>query len=132
MTVHKLTDLIAERLADAQEAGTVLEAATVGEVVAQAVADVRARPDVLADELESGPAPDGITTKAWRRHVTASRDLVAQHRTAHPRGRPSLRRRRRAEDVLAAVADNIGITAEEILACRSYAISGDVRAMDGW
>ncbi|WP_153882858.1 hypothetical protein [Streptomyces sp. CB01881] len=40
---------------------------------------------------------------------------------------------RQAEDSgLARLANDIGITTEEILACRRYTISGDVRAMEGW
>ncbi|MEZ0028327.1 hypothetical protein P3T36_006319 [Kitasatospora sp. MAP12-15] len=138
--ISELTALIAERLADAQaEAGTALEAAVVGEIVAQAVADVRARPDVPAAELEMRPAPDGITAEAWRHHVTVGRDLVAQHRAAQHRIGvialevvPAYVADHQAEDVLARVANDIGITTAEILACRRYAISDDVRAMDGW
>ncbi|MFD5437359.1 hypothetical protein ACFWJ4_35085 [Kitasatospora sp. NPDC127067] len=139
--VSELTDLIAARLADAHQdaGGAVLPAGTVGGIVAAAVAEVRARPDIPAAELETGPAPDGITAEAWRRHVSAGRDLVAQHRAAQHRigvlaleTVPAYVGDRQAEDVLARVADDIGITTEEILACRRYAISGDVRAMDGW
>ncbi|MDH6107861.1 hypothetical protein P3T34_000076 [Kitasatospora sp. MAP12-44] len=111
----------------------------VGEIVAQAVADVRARPDVPAAELEMRPAPDGITAEAWRHHVTVGRDLVAQHRAAQHRIGvialevvPAYVADHQAEDVLARVANDIGITTAEILACRRYAISDDVRAMDGW
>ncbi|MFE4397932.1 MULTISPECIES: hypothetical protein [Streptomycetaceae] len=73
--VSELTDLIAERLADAhRDAGdALLPAGTVGGIVAAAVAEVRARPDVPAAEVETGPVPDGITAEAWRRHVSAGR-----------------------------------------------------------
>ncbi len=137
----ELTDLIAERLAEArpEAGGAVLPVEVVGGIVARAVTDVRTRPDVPISELETGPAPDGITTEAWRRHVSAGRDLVAQQRAAQHRIGvlalevvPAYVTDRRAEDVLAAVADDIGITTDEMLACRRYAISGDVRAMDGW
>jgi len=137
----ELTDLIAERLTDAHQdaGGTVLPAKAVGGIVAAAVAEVRARPDIPAAELETGPAPDGITTEAWRRHVSAGRDLVAQQRAAQHRigilaleTVPAYIGDRQAIDVLARVANDIGITTEEILACRRYALSGDVRAMDGW
>ena len=137
----ELTDLIAERLADAQAeaGGRTLPAEVVGGIVARAVTEVRTRPDVPAAELESGPAPDGITAEAWRQHVSAGRDLVAQHRAAQHRLGvlalevvPAYVGDRQAEDVLAPVADDIGLTTAELLACRRYAISGDVRAMDGW
>ncbi|MGX4735079.1 hypothetical protein [Kitasatospora griseola] len=54
--------LTAERLADAHQdaGGAAVPAGTVGGIVAAAVAEVRARPDVPAAELETGPAPDGI------------------------------------------------------------------------
>ncbi|MEU8512843.1 hypothetical protein AB0C76_14805 [Kitasatospora sp. NPDC048722] len=39
---------------------------------------------------------------------------------------------RQAEEVLARIANDIGITTGEILACHRYAISGDVRAMGAW
>ncbi|MFD5922542.1 hypothetical protein ACFVYP_38350 [Kitasatospora sp. NPDC058201] len=117
-----------------------LEAAAVGEIVAQAVTDIRARPDVPAAELEMGPAPDGITTEAWRRHVSAGRDAVTQHRQGqHELGLlalgvvPAYIGDRQAEDAgLARLANDIGITTDELLACRRYAISGDPRAMDSW
>ncbi|MGW2546156.1 hypothetical protein ACWC5I_36140 [Kitasatospora sp. NPDC001574] len=71
--------------------------------------------------------------------MAAGRDLVAQHRAAQHRIGvlalevvPAYVGDRQAEDVLAPVADDIGITTAEMLACRRYAISGDVRAMDGW
>ncbi|MFE2414984.1 hypothetical protein ACFXDE_42335 [Kitasatospora sp. NPDC059408] len=138
----ELTDLIADRLTDAhQEAGgAALPAETVGGIVAAAVAEVRARPDVPAAELETGPAPDGITAEAWRRHVSVGRDAMTQQRAAQL-GIGALALEvmsayvsdRQAEDAgLARLANDIGITTEEILACRRYAISGDVRAMDGW
>ncbi|MFD9597360.1 hypothetical protein ACFWA9_32045 [Kitasatospora sp. NPDC059973] len=137
----ELTDLIAERLADAQAeaSGRPLPAEVVGGIVARAVTEVRDRPDVPASELETGPAPDGITAEAWRRHVSAGRDLVAQHRAAQHRLGvlalevvPAYVGDGQAEDVLAPVADDIGLTIAELVACRRYAISGDVRAMDGW
>ncbi|MFD7732180.1 hypothetical protein ACFV6F_17545 [Kitasatospora phosalacinea] len=138
----ELTDLIAERLTDAHEeaGGAALPAGTVGSIVAAAVAEVRARPDVPAAELETGPAPDGVTTEAWRRHVSAGRDAITQQRAAQLgigalalEVVPAYVSDRQAEDAgLARLANDIGITTEEILACRRYAISGDVRAMDGW
>ncbi|MFE4397950.1 MULTISPECIES: hypothetical protein [Streptomycetaceae] len=116
-----------------------LPAGTVGGIVAAAVAEVRARPDVPAAELETGPAPDGITAEAWRHHVSTRRDLVAQRRAAQHRigvlaleTVPAYVGDRQGEDILALVPNDIGITTEEILACRRYALSGDVRAMDGW
>lgn len=137
----ELADLIAERLTDAHEeaGGAALPAELVGGIVAAAVAEVRARPDVPAAELEMGPVPDGITAEAWRRHVSTGRDLAAQQRAAQHRigvlaleVSPAYVSDRQATEILARVANDIGITAEEILACRRYAISGDVRAMDGW
>ncbi len=123
-----------------QEAGgAALPVEVVGGIIARAVAEVRDRPDVPAAELESGPVPDGITVEAWRRHVSVGRDLVAQQLAAQHRigvlaleVSPAYLSDHQAEDVLARVANDIGIGTEEILACRRYAISGDVRAMDGW
>ncbi|MFJ2781580.1 hypothetical protein [Kitasatospora sp. NPDC087315] len=140
--VSELTDLIAERLTDAPQdaGGAALPARTVGGIVAAAVAEVRARPDVPAAELETGPAPDGITTETWRRHVSVGRDAITQQRAAQLgigalalEVVPAYVSDRQAEDSgLARLANDIGITTAEILACRRYAISGDVRAMDGW
>ncbi|MFF1909616.1 hypothetical protein [Kitasatospora sp. NPDC058218] len=138
----ELTDLIAERLTDAHQSagGTALPAGTVGGIVAAAVAEIRARPDIPAAELETGPTPDGITTEAWRRHLNVGRDAITQQRAAQL-GIGALALEvvsayvsdRQAEDRgLARLANDIGITTEEILACRRYAISGDGRAMDGW
>ncbi|MFE3109742.1 hypothetical protein ACFXKJ_27085 [Kitasatospora indigofera] len=137
----ELTDLIAERLADAQQeaGGATLPVEVVGGIVARAVTDVRARPDIPASELAATDRPDGYAAEEWRRHVTVGRDLVAQHRAAQHRIGvlalevvPAYIADGRAMDVLAPVADDIGITTAEMLACRRYAISGDVRAMDGW
>ena len=71
--------------------------------------------------------------------MSAGRDLVTQHRAAQHRigvlaleVAPAHVADGRAMDVLAPVADDIGITTAELLACRRYALSGDVRAMDGW
>ncbi|MFI8085872.1 hypothetical protein ACIF6L_34420 [Kitasatospora sp. NPDC086009] len=139
--VAELTDLIAERLTDAhQAAGGALPAGAVGGIVAAAVAEVRARPDVPTAELETGPVPDGVTAEAWRRHVSAGRDSITQQRAAQLgigalalEVVPAYVSDRQAEDRgLARLANDIGITTEEILACRRYAISGNVRAMDGW
>lgn len=140
--VSELTDLITERLAQAHQdaGGAALPAEVVGGIVARAVTDVRARPDIPAAELEMGPAPDGITTEAWRRHVSAGRDAITQQRAAQLgigalalEVVPAYVSDRQAEDRgLARLANDIGITTEEILACRRYAISGDVRALDGW
>ncbi|MGE7437036.1 hypothetical protein [Kitasatospora sp. NPDC001175] len=72
--------------------------------------------------------------------MSAGRDLVAQQRAAQHRigilaleTVPAYIGDRQAEDAgLARLANDIGITTEEILACRRYTIAGDVRAMDGW
>ncbi|MGW3044373.1 hypothetical protein ACWC9T_30995 [Kitasatospora sp. NPDC001159] len=138
----ELTDLIAERLTNAhQDAdGAALPAETVDGIVAAAVAEVRARPDIPAAELETGPTPDSITAEAWRRHVSAGRDAITQQRAAQLgigalalEVMPAYVSDRQAEDSgLARLTNDIGITTEEILACRRYALSGDVRAMDGW
>ncbi|MER6365758.1 hypothetical protein [Kitasatospora sp. NPDC001527] len=138
----ELTDLIADRLTAAHQdaGGAAIPTGTVGGIVAAAIAEIRARPDIPAAELETGPAPDGITTEAWRRHVTTGRDAITQHRAAQLgigalalEVVPAHVSDRQAEDTgLARLANDIGITTEEILACRRYALSGDVRAMDGW
>jgi len=109
----ELTGLIAERLAavQADHLDRTLPAELVGGIVARAVTEVRNRPDVPDAGTATGPTPDGITAEAWRRHVAAGREAITQQR---------------------AVQLGIGITTEEILACRRYAISGDPRAMDGW
>ncbi|WP_405363516.1 hypothetical protein OG535_39580 [Kitasatospora sp. NBC_00085] len=110
----ELTDLIADRLTDAHQdaGGAVLPAGTVGGIVAAAVAEVRARPDIPAAELDTGPAPGGFTAEAWRRHVSAGRDPVSQnHATQHRIGVlalevvPACISDRQAEDILARVAD---------------------------
>ncbi|MGW7446955.1 hypothetical protein [Kitasatospora sp. NPDC054795] len=123
--VSELTDLIAERLTGAHQdaGGTMLPAELVRGIVTAAVAEVRARPDVPAVELEAGPAPDGITPEAWRRHVSAGRDLVAQDRAARHRigvlaleVSPAYLSDRQAEDVLARFVNDIGMSTEKILA----------------
>lgn len=74
--------------------GAAIPTKAVGGIVAAAVAEIRAHPDVPAAELETGPTPDGITTEAWRRHVSTGRELTAQHRLGvlalevRPRPRP--------------------------------------------
>ncbi|MFB7672316.1 hypothetical protein ACFC26_12955 [Kitasatospora purpeofusca] len=140
--VSELTGLIAERLTGAhrEAGGAALPAETVGRIVAAAIAEVRARPDIPAAELEAGPVPGGTTAETWRRHVSCGRDAITQHRAAQlGLGAlalgvvPAYVSDRRAEDAgLARLANDIGITTDELLACRRYAISGDVRAMDGW
>ncbi|MFE0457705.1 hypothetical protein ACFW1A_00400 [Kitasatospora sp. NPDC058965] len=136
----ELTDLLADRLTDAhrEAGGAVLPVGEVGRIVAAAVAEVSTSPDVPAAELATGPAPDGAT-EAWRQHVTARCDLIAQQRAAQHRigllaleAVPAYLADRQYEDVLTRVADDIGVTTAEVLACRRYAISGDARAMDGW
>ncbi|MGW2543449.1 hypothetical protein ACWC5I_21840 [Kitasatospora sp. NPDC001574] len=133
----ELTDLLADAHQDA--GGGVLAAGMVGGIVTAAIAEVRTRPDMPAAELETDPTPDGFTAEAWRRHVSAGRDLVSQnHAAQHLTGVlaletvPAYISDRQAEDVLARVANDIRIGTAEILACRRYAISGDVRAMAGW
>ncbi|WP_404870703.1 hypothetical protein ACI1MP_36910 [Kitasatospora griseola] len=86
------------------------------------------------------PVPNGITAEAWRRQVDAGHDLATQQRAAQLgigalalEVVPAYIGDRQAEDAgLARLANDIGITTEEILACRRYALSGDVRAMNGW
>ncbi|GGU99200.1 hypothetical protein ACIG0C_30040 [Kitasatospora aureofaciens] len=68
--------------------------------------------------------------------MSVGRDAITQQRAAQPgigalalEVVPAYLSDRQAEDSgLARLANDIGITTEEILACRRYAMSGDVRA----
>ncbi|MGW7448145.1 hypothetical protein [Kitasatospora sp. NPDC054795] len=81
-----------------------------------------------------------ITAEAWRRNVSVGRDAIARQRAAQLgigalalEAVPAYVSDRQAENAgLARLANDIGITTAELLACRRYAISGDVRAVDGW
>ncbi|MFJ6384615.1 hypothetical protein ACIQI7_31990 [Kitasatospora sp. NPDC092039] len=135
----ELTDLIAERLADAQTeaGGAPLEPGRVGEIVAGAVAELRERPDVPVAELAIAGGPDGYDAEAWRRHVTTGRTLVAaQQRSDRALGEVALRLApahlcdRSALPVLTVYADDVGEDPELFLACRRYVITGDRRAVE--
>ncbi|MFF2549267.1 hypothetical protein ACFVUY_42835 [Kitasatospora sp. NPDC058063] len=137
--IAELTDLIAERLADAQaEAdGAPLKPSLIGEIVAGAVAELRERPDVPVAELAVSGGPDGYDAEQWRRHVTTGRTLVAeQQRSDRSLGEVALRLApahlsdRSALPVLAVYADDVGEDPELFLACRRYVITGDWRAVD--
>ncbi|MGW3185481.1 hypothetical protein ACWDD9_40045 [Kitasatospora sp. NPDC001119] len=137
--IAELTDLIAERLADAQAeaGGAPLEPGRVGEIVAGAVAELRERPDVPIAELAVAGGPDGYNTEAWRRHVTTGRTLAAeQQQNDRALGEIALRLApahlsdRSALTVLAVYADDVGEDPELFLACRRYLITGDWRAVD--
>ncbi|MCX4743940.1 hypothetical protein OG455_00155 [Kitasatospora sp. NBC_01287] len=74
----ELTALIAERLTDAQaEAGTAPDAAVVGEIVAQAIADVRARPDAPAAELAMRNAGSSMNPPQLRTPDLEDRPLAS-------------------------------------------------------
>ncbi|MFF7459563.1 hypothetical protein [Kitasatospora sp. NPDC008115] len=134
----ELTDLIAERLADAQaEDGRPPEGAVVAEIVARSVADVRSRPDVPAAELAVSSGPDGWSTEQWRSYVVRGHGLARQRLDAH-RGLGLLALRvapghvadRDAEEALHILGEEIGSSTEELLACRRYVMSGDPRATE--
>ncbi|MFF4926196.1 hypothetical protein ACFY4B_36975 [Kitasatospora sp. NPDC001261] len=120
----ELTDLIAERLADAgASGGRPPEATVVAEIVARSVADVRSRPDVPAAELAVVPAlmvlpfpPDGTPradsssphaprppARSWPGADTTDPDDPAPGRSGrHRRTTPPAARRRHGGDRLKA------------------------------
>jgi len=135
----ELTDLIAERLAEAraEAGGAQLEAGPIGAAVAAAVAELRERPDVPVAELESAPGPDGYPVEAWRALVAEGRGEQQKHlRIQRELGLlvldavPGYVAERAAEEVLQLLGAQIGSSVEELLACRRYALTGDARAVD--
>ncbi|MER6365762.1 hypothetical protein [Kitasatospora sp. NPDC001527] len=131
--IAELTDLIAERLADAQaEAdGTPLPG-----LVGGAVAELRERPNVPVAEFAVADGPDGYKSEQWRRHITTGRTLVAvQQRSDRALGEVALRLApayfsgRSALTVLTVYSDDAGEDPELFLACRRYVITGDWRAV---
>ncbi|MFJ8623521.1 hypothetical protein ACIRD3_11830 [Kitasatospora sp. NPDC093550] len=136
----ELTDLIAERLARVRvEAGDApLDAALVGAAVADAVTELRERPDVPPIDLQGVRTPEGHDVEAWRALV--ARGLGAQQRMLGGfrelgllalRVAPGYVPDRDAEGVLHLLGKEIGSTCEELLACRRYALTGDARAVEG-
>ncbi|MGW2255222.1 hypothetical protein ACWCXH_34320 [Kitasatospora sp. NPDC001660] len=135
----ELADLVAERLAQARtEVGSAqLEPGRISAAVTAAVTELRERPDVPAAELESEPGPDGYPVEMWR-------TLAAQGREAHQdhlhikrelgllalQAVPGYVAERDAEEVLHVLGEEIGSSAEELLACRRYALTGDARATE--
>ncbi|MFF2123759.1 hypothetical protein ACFVXH_41220 [Kitasatospora sp. NPDC058184] len=136
--IAELTDLIAERLADAgTENGRPPEAAVVAEIVARSVADVRSRPDVAAAELAVVHGPDGWDTEQWRSHVARGRDLARQRLDVRRelgllalQVAPGYLADREAEEALGILGEEIGSTTEQLLAARRYALTGDPRAVE--
>ncbi|MFE4356077.1 hypothetical protein [Kitasatospora sp. NPDC056800] len=134
----ELTDLIAKRLADAGASGRrPPDAAVVAEIVARSVADVRSRPDVPAAEPAVVHGPDGWDTEQWHSHVARGRDLARQRLDVrHELGllalqvAPGYLADREAEEALGILGEEIGSTAEQLLAARRYALTGDPRAVE--
>nr|BFD95977.1 hypothetical protein KitaXyl93_73370 [Kitasatospora sp. Xyl93] len=136
----ELTDLITERLARvrAEAGGAAPQPALVGAAVADAVAELRERPDVPPVDLQGVRSPDGHDVEAWR-HVVA-RGLDAQQQVLGGfrelgllalRVAPGYVADRDAEAVLHLLGKELGSTCEELLACRRYALTGDARAVEG-
>jgi hypothetical protein len=135
----ELADLVAERLAQdrAEAGGAQLEPGRISAAVTAAVTELRERPDVPAAELESEPGPSGYPVEMWR-------TLAAQGREAHQdhlhiqrelgllalQAVPGYVAERDAEEVLHVLGEEIGSSAEELLACRRYALTGDARATE--
>jgi hypothetical protein len=135
----ELADLVAEHLARAraEAGGRQLEPERVRAAVAAAVAELRERPDVPAAELESKPGPDGYPIEAWRALVARGHGLAQERLDAHRelgllalRVVPGYVAERDAEEVLHVLGEEIGSSAEELLACRRYALTGDARATE--
>ncbi|MFE4356870.1 hypothetical protein [Kitasatospora sp. NPDC056800] len=117
----ELTDLIAERLADAgASGGRPPEATVVAEIVARSVADVRSRPDVPAAELAVVHGPDGWDTEQWHSCVARGRDMARKRLDVrHELGllalqvAPGYLCDRKAEEALGIPGEEIGSTAEQ-------------------
>ncbi|MEE1787072.1 hypothetical protein PUR71_29820 [Streptomyces sp. SP17BM10] len=136
----ELTDLLAERLDPLRprEGGAPPDPAQVGTAVADAVAELRERPDVPPADLRSVPGPDGCDVEAWR--AVVAEGLHAQERVLDGfrdlgllalRMAPGYLSDHDAEPVLHLLAKETGSTIEELLACRRYALTGDPRAIEG-
>ncbi|MFJ9847578.1 hypothetical protein ACIRYZ_45610 [Kitasatospora sp. NPDC101155] len=135
----ELADLVAERLAEARAdaGGRQLDPDRIGAAVAAAVAELRGRPDVTDAELESAPGPDGYPVEAWRALVTREHGLAQERLITHRelgllalRVVPGYVAERNAEEVLHILGEEIGSSADELLACRRYALTGDARATE--
>ncbi|MDH6711101.1 hypothetical protein P3T27_007853 [Kitasatospora sp. MAA19] len=90
-----------------------------------------------AAELESAPGPDGYPVEAWRALVAQGHGLAQERLVAHRelgllalRVVPGYVAERDAEEVLHVLGEEIGSSAEELLACRRYALTGDARATE--
>lgn len=136
----ELTDLLAERLAPLRpaEGGAPPDPAQIGTAVADAVAELRERPDVPPADLRIVRAPEGWEVEAWRAVVTEG--LNAQERVLGGfrdlgllalRMAPGYLSDHDAEPVLHLLGKETGSTCEELLACRRYALTGDPRAIEG-
>ncbi|MER7582495.1 hypothetical protein [Kitasatospora sp. NPDC097691] len=136
----ELADLIAERLAlvRTEAGGAPAQPALVGAAVADAVTELRERPDVPPVDLQAVQRPDGHDVEAWR--AVVARGLGAQQRLLGGfrelgllalRVAPGYVPDRDAEGVLHLLGKEIGSTCEELLACRRYALTGDARAVEG-
>ncbi|WP_051711658.1 hypothetical protein [Streptomyces sp. NRRL S-350] len=136
----ELADLVAERLARVRaEAGPgPVRAALVGAAVADAVTELRERPDVPPVDLQSVQSPEGHDVEAWR--AVVARGLEAQQRLLGDfrelgllalRVAPGYVSDHDAEAVLHLLGKEIGSTCEELMAGRRYALTGDARAVEG-
>ncbi|MFE4397917.1 MULTISPECIES: hypothetical protein [Streptomycetaceae] len=136
--IAELTDLIAERLADAgASGGRPPDAAVVAEIVARSVADVRSRPDVPTAEPAVVHGPDSRDTERWHSCVARGRDLARQRLDIRRelgllalQVAPGYLCDREAEETLGILGEEIGSTAEQLLAARRYALTGDPRAVE--
>ncbi|MFJ9610628.1 hypothetical protein ACIRS1_30235 [Kitasatospora sp. NPDC101176] len=136
--LSELADLITERLGQARDGAGGLPAGAVGTAVADAVAELRERPDAPPADLGSVQGPDGCDVEAWRAAVAQGAD--AQRRVLDGfrelgllalRVAPGYLADRDAESVLHLLGKDVGSTLDELLACRRYALTGDVRAVEG-
>ncbi|MFD4535648.1 hypothetical protein ACFWNL_18410 [Kitasatospora sp. NPDC058397] len=128
--------LLAERLGPvAAEAGGQLAPELVAAVVADVVAQVRARPDVVEEDLDAIEVPPGApydagAVRRGRRLVAELADCDRQLGALALDVVPAFRAEAEAADPLGVLAAEIGEDVGLLLACRRYAVTGDYRAVE--
>ncbi|MFE6869168.1 hypothetical protein ACFVFS_21745 [Kitasatospora sp. NPDC057692] len=138
--LSELADLLAERLGllRAEAGDEPQEPGRVAAAVADAVAELRERPDVPPADLRTVHGPDGMDVEAWRATVAEGLDTQRRLRGGFRelgllalRVAPGYLSDHDCEPVLHLLAEEVGSTCDELLACRRYALTGDARAVEG-
>ncbi|MEU2258525.1 hypothetical protein ABZ540_35770 [Nocardia xishanensis] len=118
--VEEFTDELADRLAAGDLTGEDDAAALVREVVGK----IRGRRPGLPD------APVGGSVEDARVRVERLRLIAAELGQVILEFAPAYHAETDVADLVSVFADDVGIPVEEAMACRRYAITGDVRCLD--